>query len=388
MNDILAIHGGKPVSDRLIPSVCVKLAEDEITAATDVMRAGALRDGNYCRDFEDKFAAATQARYGLVCTNGTVALQLAYGTLVQQGDEVLCPGYTFIATASMVLARGAKPLLCEVKPDTFNIDVADAEKRITDKTTAIAPVHLYGNSADIAAIQKLADKYNLKIIYDAAQSHLASYKGKGLGAYGDAVTYSFYPTKNMTTGEGGMVTVNDPELAKQLALIRDHGMEPGKRYHHVALGYNYRSNDVAAAIGIKQLEKLPQRTEIRKKNAHLLTELLLNKAGAVIPPIATENSEHVYHQYTIRLQLEQLKCSRDEFAIALRAEGITSAVHYPTALTEQPVINAMCPDQPALPVCEKLAKQVLCLPCHHALSTEDIVLIADAVAKVCAGYAK
>jgi len=384
----LAIDGGSPVSPTFIPPITVKLADDEIEEAIHVLRSGALRDGSHCREFELQFATATSAKHALACTNGTVALQLAYEALIEPGDEVLCPGYTFIATASMLIARGAVPILCEVDERTFNIDINDARKRITEKTKAIAPVHLYGQPADIDAIRKLADEYGLKVIYDAAQSHLATYDQQGIGSFGDAVTYSFYPTKNMTTGEGGMVTVNDPDLADRLALIRDHGMEPGKRYHHIALGYNYRSHDLAAAIGLKQLEKLPARTRRRQEIAKCLTEQISEVQSLVRPPATDDKSEHVFHQYTVRLNLDQLSCDRDRFAQALKEEGVGSAVHYPKALTEQPVIQELLPDQPSLPICERLAQEVLCLPCHPALSDDEVDLIAEGVRKVAIVCAK
>ncbi|MBL1216489.1 MAG: DegT/DnrJ/EryC1/StrS family aminotransferase [Planctomycetes bacterium] len=386
--DRLAVNGGTPVTDQMIPLVCVRLEDDEIQAATEVLRSGALRDGSHCRQFETAFATATDAKHGLVCSNGTTALQLAYEALIQPGDEVLCPGYTFIATASMLLARGAVPVLCEVDPNTFNIDVADAASRITDRTRAIAPVHLYGNPCDTVGIARLAQEHGLRVIYDAAQSHLARVDDTGLGAFGDAVTYSFYPTKNMTTGEGGMVTVNDPELAERIALIRDHGMMPGKRYHHVTLGYNYRSTDMAASIGLLQLQKLPERTARRQQVAGRLIELLQDVPQVRVPHATSDSCEHVYHQFTIRLALEQLSCSRDAFAEALRAEGVSSAVHYPKALTEQPVMQEYLGARlKSLPVSEQLAQEVLCLPCHHGLSDAQVNQVGEAVAKVAQAFA-
>ncbi|MFG0331391.1 MAG: DegT/DnrJ/EryC1/StrS family aminotransferase [Phycisphaerales bacterium] len=383
----LAIDGGVPVSAETIPVVSARLEDDEIDAAVEVMRSGQLRQGSVCAEFESRFASMTGAQFALTTSNGTTALQLAYEPLFEPGDEVLCPGYTFIATVSMVFARGARPVLCEIDPDNFAIDPDDAEQRITDRTRAIAVTHLYGNPANIAAIEALAKRRGLKVIYDAAQSHLARYDGRGIGAFGDTVTYSFYPTKNMTTGEGGMVTTNDGDLARELSLVRDHGMEPGRRYHHVALGYNYRLNDVAAAIGLKQLDKLTERTRRRQRNAARLTERL-ESVDAVIPPKPTERAEHVYHQYTIRLNLDALRVDRDEFARALGAEGVGYALHYPTAVHEQPMVQErMKDDLPDLPVCVRTAREVLCLPVHPNLTDEQIDQITEAVAKVADAYA-
>jgi len=379
----LASFGGTPVSKKFISPVQVRIEDDEIDAAVNVLRSAAIRQGQQCEQFENEFAQISDARHALTTSNGTTALQLAYQSLIQPGDEVLCPGFTFIATASMVIACGATPVLCEIDPDTFNIDVNDAASRITGRTTAIAPVHLYGNPVDIDAVQSLAEKHNLSVIYDAAQAHLAKYKSKGIGRYGNACTYSFYPTKNMTTGEGGMITTNDPEIQQQCILLRDHGMEPGKRYHHVKLGYNFRLNDIAASIGRIQLAKLPERTRVRQQNAALMTKLLSDVAPVQCPS-ATPQAEHVYHQYTIRLNLERLRCSRDEFAQHLRSEGIGSAVHYPASLTEQPVFRERFPNLPPLPESERAGREVLCLPIHHALTPRQIESVAEAVRKVAA----
>lgn len=381
----LAIDGGAPVSSAFIPVVSARLGEEEIAAVTAVMRSGQLRAGAKCLEFERRFAEASDAAFALSCGNGTIALQLAYEVLFDRGDEVLCPAWTYFATIGMVIARGAKPVFCEVDPETFNLNATDAATRITPRTRAIVATHLYGNPADIEAIDHLAARNGLKVIYDAAQAHMARFGGKGIGAYGDATTYSFYPTKNMTTGEGGMVTVNDASLASQLNILRDQGQSPTERYLHVDVGYNYRLNDIAAAIGLSQFAKLPGRTARRQRNAELLTELLSGVAE-VKAPRSSPGAEHVYHQYTVRLDLSRLKCTRDQFAAALKAEGIGSAVHYPRAATQQPAIAKHCGQVGAYPISESLALEVLCLPIHHELTDEMIRLIGEAVAKVAAAY--
>lgn len=385
--DRLAAEGGTPVSAEMIPVVSARLAEDEINAAIEVLRSGQLRQGKKCAQFESEFAAATGAQFALTTCNGTTALQLAYEPIIGPGDDVLCPAYGFIATASMIIARGARPVFCDVDPRTFNIDAADAEQRLTPRTTAIVATHLYGNPADIDAVDDVADRHGLSVVYDAAQSHLATYRGQGIGAFGHATTYSFYPTKNMTTGEGGMITTNDEELAARLGLLRDHGMAPGKRYHHIALGYNYRLTDIAAAIGLEQLKKLPDRTGRRQANAARLTQGLAD-CPAVITPIATEGAGHVYHQYTIRVQVDQLRCDRDEFARLLQAEGVGSATHYPRAISDQPIIAELVPEREPMPVSELLATQALCLPVHHDLTDDQIDRIIEAVTKVATAMAR
>lgn len=383
----LASFGGTPVSKTFISPVQVRIEDDEIDAAVNVLRSAAIRQGRECEQFENEFAQISDARHALTTSNGTTALQLAYQSLIQPGDEVLCPGFTFIATASMIIACGATPVFCEINPRTFTIDPDDAENRITPRTTAIASVHLYGNPADINAIQSLADKHHLAVIYDAAQAHLARYEKKGIGTFGNACIYSFYPTKNMTTGEGGLITTNDDDLRRNLVLLRDHGMEPGKRYHHIAIGYNFRLNDIAASIGRVQLTKLPDRTARRQENAARLTELLA-EIPAIKCPVATPGAQHVYHQYTIRLNIDDLRCSRDEFAEHLKREGVGSAVHYPSALTQQPVFRDRFANLPSLPECEKAGREILCLPVHHGLTSEEINAVAEAVLKVATAMQK
>lgn len=378
---------GASPSPEVIPPVSAKLAEDEIQAAIEVLRSGNLRQGPRCAEFEEKFAALSESKFAKTTSNGTTALQLAYECLIQPGDEVLCNAFGFIATASMIVARGAIPVFCDVDPDTFNIDPADAANRTTSKTTAIAPTHLYGNPVRIDAITELAAANNLKVIYDAAQAHLATYDGRGLGAFGDAVTYSFYPTKNMTTGEGGMVTTNDADLDAALAMKRDHGAQPGVRYCHVDLGYNYRLTDVAAAIGIKQLEKLSDRTAARRANAQALNEQL-GDVGQIQTPGTTPKAEHAWHQYTIRLNLDQLTIDRDEFANRLLAAGVATAIHYPRSIPDQPIMLDRAPRRGPTPISDALCEQVLCLPVHHALTPEQVDRIATAVRSVARSAAR
>jgi perosamine synthetase len=246
----LAISGGQPVSDQAVPFMSLGLTRDDIAAATAVLESGMLRSAKKCEELEARFAEASDARFGLTCANGTCALQLAYGATLERGDEVIVPAWTYIATASMLVAAGCKLVFCDSDPETYQIDVADAERRITPNTKAIACTHLYGNPVDIDAVEALAKKHGLRVIYDAAQAHLATYKGKGIGAFGDCVTYSFYATKNLGTGEGGLISTNDEGLKRTIELLRSHG-ESGK-YLHESIGFNYRMNDITGAIGVQQ----------------------------------------------------------------------------------------------------------------------------------------
>lgn len=373
----LAIHGGNPVAASKIGLVAAGLAPEDIDAATAVLRSGMLRQGKKSDEFEARFAALTDAAFALTCANGTCALQLAYEPLFNPGDEVLVPAWSYIATASMIVARGAVPVFVESLPDTYNLDPADAERRITPRTTAVAATHLYGNPVDIDAVQRLASKHHLRVVYDAAQSHLARWRGKGLGAFGDAVTYSFYATKNISTGEGGMVTVNDPGLARQIALLRSHG-ETGK-YIHEHIGFNYRMTDVEAAIGLSQLARADAITRRRRENAATLDRAIARIPG-LKAPVTTPGGEHVYHQYAVRMEPGAFACDRDTFIKALDAEGVSCAVHYPRSLTRQPAFNRFVTEHP--PIADALASSLFCIPVHQRLTDADLGLIGDALAKV------
>ncbi|MGP1346175.1 MAG: DegT/DnrJ/EryC1/StrS family aminotransferase [Phycisphaerales bacterium] len=382
----LAINGGTPVSSDPISVVAVKLAEADIDAAVEVLRSGMLAMGKKCLAFEQRFAEETDARHALTCANGTCALQIPYEVLVQPGDEVLCPAWSYVATASMLAARGAKIVWVDADPETFQIDVEDAKRKVTDKTVAIAATHLYGCPVDIDAVEKLAAEKGLSVVYDAAQAHYATYKGQGLGRFGDVVTYSFYPTKNMTTGEGGMVTTNDDDLAATMKLVRSHG--EGEKYIHVRVGYNYRMSDVSAAIGLSQMDRIADATAARRRNAAMLDRRLAEIDG-LAPGRITEGAASAYHQYPIRIDASRFVTPDDttrpdalraEFQELLKAEGVMTAIHYPRSLTHQPMFEPMVSEHP--PVAERLASELMCVPIHQHLSERQVDRVGDALAKV------
>lgn len=384
----LAINGGTPVvAGKPIPLISAALAPQDIEAATNVLKSGMLRAGKVAAAFEQKFAQMTDAAQALTCANGTCALQLAYEPLIQPGDEVLVPAWSYIATVSMVVARGAVPVFCDADPETYCIDVADAAAQITPRTKAIAATHLYGNVCDIEAIERLAAKHALAVIYDAAQSHMARWNGRGIGAYGDAVTYSFYATKNISTGEGGMVTTNSADLARRIAALRSHGET--QKYIHETVGYNYRMTDVEAAIGLSQMDRAEAITKKRREIARALDRAIEGIDGLHAPlatPAASRlaGAEHVYHLYAVRMDLEKFACTRDEFCKALEAEGVQTAVHYPRSLTRQPAFAKWATNHP--PVAERLSQTLFCIPVHQNLSDADVKNIGEALAKVAGAY--
>lgn len=381
----LAIDGGEPLLATPVPFVSVRLEESDIDAAVAVLRSGMLAQGRHVAEFEERFAAMTGARHAVACANGTCALQLAYEPLVSPGDHVLCPAWSYIATASMLVARGATPVFVDADPETYLLDLDDAERAITPRTTAIAVTHLYGAPADLGAIERFAKTHGLRIIYDAAQAHFATWEGRGLGGSGDAVTYSFYPTKNMTTGEGGMVTTNDDGLAATLRVLRSHGET--QKYLHETVGYNYRMTDVEAAIGVSQLDRIGELTARRREVASRLTERLARIEG-LTPPAVAEGAEHAYHQYAVRLDPGVVPAGRDRFIEALRAEGVGVGVHYPRALTQQPCFRGPAAEglRPC-PVAERLASELFCLPVHPGVADEQVDQIGAALEKVVRGLA-
>lgn len=377
----LAIDGGDPVSPTMVPFMKPQLHREDIDAAHAVLESGMLRAAGRCAELEERFAALSDAKHGLTCSNGTTALQLAYGVLFQPGDEILVPAWTYIATASMVVAGGLVPVFVDCLEDTFQIDPADAAKKITPKTRGIAATHLYGCPVDIDALQALATKHDLKVVYDAAQAHLSRYDGKGIGAFGDVVTYSFYATKNLGTGEGGLVTTNCDTLARDIALLRSHGETD--KYLHERIGFNYRMNDITGAIGCSRLDRLPDETAARQAAAKRFDAILADIDGLEAPTV-TPKAEAAWHLYTVKLDPAKFTCTRDQFIDALKAEGVPTAVHYPRATVDQPALAQW--NKHDTPISSGLSERVFSLPMHHALSDEHFEIIGAAMQKVAGAF--
>lgn len=354
----------------------IKLTDNEIEAAVAVLKSGGLRQGPQCTAFEEEFAAHVDAKHGMTSSSGSSALHLPYMAMLKPGDEVLCPSFTFIATASMVSMAGGKPVFVDVDPDTFLIDLADAESKVTNRTKAIAPVHLFGNPCDRPAVEGFARKHDLKIVWDAAQAHGAAYDNKDVGSWDDVVCYSFYPSKNMFVGEGGMTTCNDPELDAKMRLFRSHGM--AGKYYHTELGLNYRMTDVEAAIGREQLKRLDSMVANRRRNADILNAGLGQIAG-IKPQATTLNGQHAWHQYCILVDEAVFGCGRDELGERLKTRGVQNGVHYPRGMHQQPVYEELFGKQ-TLPVTEKLAETILAIPVHHGLTEAEASQVVDAIA--------
>lgn len=356
-----------------IGMACIELSDSEIDAAVSVLRSGALRQGNECENFEKEFAEYAGADYAITSSNGSAALHLAYLATLQEGDEVLVPSFTFIATASMVSMAGGKPVFVDIDPDTFLISLDDAEEKITERTRAIAPVHLFGNSCPILEIQKFAKKHDLLIIWDAAQAHGTKYGEKNIGAFDDFVAYSFYPSKNMFVGEGGITLTNNEEFANKIRYLRTHG-QTGK-YLHTMMGLNYRMTDVEAAIGREQLKRLEAMLAIRRRNAETLTNAIDSIEGLTVQA-TTPGSTHAWHQYCVRVTPAKFGMDRDDLAAKLQANGVGTGVHYPRGLHRQPVYEDLY-GKSNLEHTDRLCEEILALPVHHGLKNSDVDRICE-----------
>ena len=358
-----------------VPIVKVQLGDEEVRAVVRVLQSGRLRAGRLVEEFEARFARTVGARYAIAVNSGTAALQLAYQLFLKPGDEIIVPDFTFVATASMALAIGARPVLADVDPETWTLDPASVEKRITRRTRAIAPVHLYGSPANVRALTQIARRHRLRIIWDAAQAHGAVSDGRDVGSLPDVVCYSFYPTKNLTTGEGGMLTTSNKTLAARLRLARSHG--EAKRYFHTLLGYNYRLTDIAAAIGLVQLRKLPAFLQARRRNAAILSRGLAGIPGLELPRIS-RGDDHAFCLYTVCVNPRVLGITRDNLQKSLALQGIETSTHYPRPLHKQPLFRHLGTDRD-FPVSTMLAKSVLSLPVHPELHDNDLRRVIQAV---------
>lgn len=351
------------------------IGEEEIENVVEVLKSGMIAQGPKVAEFEEKFAKWVGAKYAVATNSGTAALHVALLSCgIGPGDEVITTPFTFIATGNAIVYTGATPVFADIDLETYNIDPDTIEDLITDKTKAILPVQLYGQSADMDKIREIAKKHDLLVIEDAAQAHGAMYNDEKVGNMGDMACFSFYPTKNMTTSEGGMITTNNKELAEKARVFRAHGSNI--KYKHDEIGYNFRSSDIAAAIGLAQLDKIDEFNEKRINNANYLNEGLKDVEG-VITPASPENRKHVYHQYTIRVT----KGNRDDWVDILTENGIGSGIHYPIPLYNQPIYKELGFTGSA-PNAELAADTVISLPVHPSLSKEDLDLVIEAVKDV------
>jgi dTDP-4-amino-4,6-dideoxygalactose transaminase len=364
------------MTDRLIPISAVVVDSTAEALVLEVLRSGHLVQGPMVERFERRFAEICGVRHAVAVSNGTVSLVAALLALgIGPGDEVITSPFTFVATVNAILETGATAVLADISLDDFCLDIAAVEAAITSRTAAIMPVHLYGQMADMTALASVATAHGLAIVEDAAQAHGARCGDKAAGSYGVG-SFSFYATKNVTTGEGGVVTTDDAAVADRIRMLRNQGMRG--RYDYAMVGHNWRMTDVAAAIGLPQLDRLSERNAARQRNASMLNERLHGHDWIVTPATAAGRT-HVFHQYTVRIEASA-GCDRDALCERLTRDSVGFGVYYPKTIVDYPCYGEH-PRVIAAPAVQArhAASSVLSLPVHPGLDDSDIERVAGAV---------
>jgi perosamine synthetase len=363
----------------LIPINKPQMDEAEVQAVIEVMRKGpvtnALGAGPKVLEFEKLFAEFAGVKHAVAVNTGTAALHSAVMAVgVKRDDEVIVPSFTFVATAEAVVLAGAKPVFTDIDPQTYNLSPAAVEKNITKRTKAILPVDLYGFSADIKPLREIAQKHNIALLEDAAQAHGTTYAGKPAGSFSDAACWSLYASKNIMTGEGGVVTTNEDNIDEKLRMIRTHGEKA--KYASEMMGSNYRMPELEAAIGIVQMKKLPSFIAKRRENAQILTKIL-TKSKKLILPYETKTCQHSWYLYTARIK-DGTEAQRNKLIEDLKAKGIGAEAYYVNPINTMPFYRNNYGAK-ALPETEKAAKQVFSLPVHPGVTKQDATYIAETV---------
>jgi len=395
MND-LAIHGGRPVRDTLLPYGHQSIDEEDIQAVVKVLRSDWITTGPTVGEFEEAFAGYVGARHAVSFSSGTAALHgAAFAAGLEPAAEAITTPLTFCATANCVVYQGATPVFADVCTDTLNIDPQEVARRITTNTRAILPVDYAGHPADLDPILDLADRHNLVVIEDASHALGADYKGRRVGSISHMTVFSFHPVKHVTTGEGGMVTTDRPELAARLRLFRNHGINSDARqsqtagqwyYEMVALGYNYRLTDIASALGLAQLRKLETNLVRRRQIARLYEATFSEMPGVIHPPERPEVTS-AWHLYPIRLDLPALRFCRAEVFAALRAENIGVNVHY-IPVHQHPFYRERFGYKGGeYPRAEAAYDSLISLPMFHGMTGRDVQDVIDSIDKVI-GYCR
>jgi dTDP-4-amino-4,6-dideoxygalactose transaminase len=362
-----------------IPLSKVYMDDDIKKAVLEVLDSGWYILREKVREFEGKFAEFCGVKNTVCVSSGTAAIFLSLLALdIKPRDEVIVPSFSFISSATPVIHLGAKPVFVDIEAETYTVDPEKIREAVTQRTKAIVPVHLYGHPANMDAIGEIAEENDLYVLEDACQAHGAEYKGLRVGGIGNVACFSFYPSKNMTVcGDGGAVVTNNEEIAEKIRIIRNHGMEPQEKYIFRMVGYNLRFNEIQAAIGIKQLEKLPEWIEARRNIARMYNQAL---EGLVTTPVEELWAKHVYHLYVIRTE------KRDELGEYLQQQGISTGVYYPVPIHKQPAITSVLGTQPAIGNTERFAKEVLSLPIYPSLTKREVEYVSQKITEFLKSY--
>jgi perosamine synthetase len=364
-----------------IPLARPWLDDEEPAAAAQVVRSGMLCQGAQTAAFEEAFAHTVGARHAIAVSSGSTALLVALQAMgVRQGDEVIVPDMTFVSTATSAVYLGARPVLCDITLRDYNMDASRAEGLITARTKALIPVHYAGQTADMDPLRQLARRHGLLILEDAAEAHLARYAGERFaGTIGDIGIFSFTPTKPMTTGEGGMIVTDDDDLARQCRLIRNFG-DGGKFAWH-ALGFNFRLNEVAAAVGLCQLAKLPEIVAMRREKARRY-DAAFAAEDAIVTPVVRGPEDTNYQLYTVLLRLEALKVGRDRVIAELAQRGISSRLYYPALHRMKVFADLEQNHDRCFPNAVIFERSALSLPIFTGLQREEQDRVIDALIEV------
>lgn len=355
----------KPDSEARIKQCSPRFSRHAVDEIDYVLRSGMLREGTCTRQFEDCFRKRTGAQYAYSVSSGTAALLLALLSCVPSGSKVMVPAFSFFSSASTVVHAGCVPVFIDVDSESFLFDLDDAWEKVDENTSAVVPVHLFGNVVPYDGLMELAEEFNLRIIHDAAQALGSTYMGAEIGEFSDACCYSFYPSKIITTGEGGMVTTNSEELGYRVGLLKNHG--ESEKYHHTLLGYNYRGTEIASVLGLDQMSRLDYFLEKRRSIARYY-DLAVGNIEGIESQRFTEGVEPCYNYYTLRVDPDY-GLNRDQIVEDMRKMGIETTIHYPKALTEQPALAKYSSE---CPVAQDLTRKVFSIPIHPYLSERDI----------------
>jgi UDP-4-amino-4,6-dideoxy-N-acetyl-beta-L-altrosamine transaminase len=393
-----AIEGGTPIRDEFLPYGTQWLDDNEINEVVDSLKSNWITTGPKMRKFEEKFKNFKGSKYAVAVNSGTAALHVSTSSInIKPGHEVITTPMTFVASANSVVYRGGTPVFADIKKDTYNIDPKEIEKKITENTKAILPVHFSGQPCDMDEICEIANDHDLYIIEDAAHAIDAEYKGKKIGTIGDLTTFSFHPVKNITTAEGGMVTTDDDELYEKMLMFRTHGIskdavkrfgKEGDFYYDMQfLGYRYNLSELHSALGIHQLDKL-ESYQKRRRAIIKIYEKELQNIEEITLPIVKKDIIHSWHLYILQLNLEDLNVDRDQIFKALRAENIGVNVHYIPVHYHSFYQNKFGLKKGILPNVEWLYPRLLTIPLFPKMSDDDVYDVINALEKVIKYYKK